>query len=110
MSVSSTGDARSQEPVLRDELAEHRVHRAKADLAAAPLSEPEREDYELRLDAYEVQLEDYRARLADYASQLEVAHHDGLTGAWLRQAGRQLLKEEMQRAERAGAPLSIAFV
>ena len=110
MSVSSTGDARSQEPVLRDELAEHRVRRAKADLAAAPLSEPEREDYELRLDAYEVQLEDYRARLADYASQLEVAHHDGLTGAWLRQAGRQLLKEEMQRAERAGAPLSIAFV
>jgi diguanylate cyclase (GGDEF)-like protein len=96
--------------VLRDELAEHRVRRAQADLANAPLSEPDREDYELRLDAYEVQLAEYRDRLADYASQLDVAHHDGLTGAWMRHAGRQLLEEELQRADRQGTPLSIAFV
>ncbi|MDT7572319.1 MAG: diguanylate cyclase [Actinomycetota bacterium] len=96
--------------MLRDELAEHRVRRSYADRANAPLSEPDREEYELRLDAYEVQLAEYRARLADYASQLEVAHHDGLTGAWLRHAGRQLLEEELSRADRQETPLSIAFV
>lgn len=102
--------------VLRDEVAEHRVRRA---LARPPteqrpdqvqLSEPEREDYELRLDAYEVQLADYRSRLEAYAAQLDAAHHDGLTGAWLRHAGRQLLEEELQRADRTGVPLCIAFV
>jgi diguanylate cyclase (GGDEF)-like protein len=101
--------------VLRDEVAEHRVRRAQARQVPAQrpeheLSEPEREDYELRLDAYEVQLADYRSRLEAYAAQLDAAHHDGLTGAWLRHAGRQLLEEELQRAERTGVPLCIAFV
>jgi diguanylate cyclase (GGDEF)-like protein len=106
MSVTPSVNARS----VRDELAEHRARRAHAELAVAPLTEPDREDYELRLDAYEVQLAEYRERLADYASQLEAAHHDGLTGAWLRHAGRQLLEKEMQRADRQATPLSIAFV
>ncbi|MCU1673426.1 MAG: sensor diguanylate cyclase [Frankiales bacterium] len=74
------------------------------------LAEPDREEYELALDRYEVQLGEYRARLEEYAAQLDAAHHDGLTGTWLRQAGRQLLEEELQRAARADAPLSIAFV
>jgi diguanylate cyclase (GGDEF)-like protein len=74
------------------------------------LSEPDREAYELRLDAYEVQLAEYRQRLEDYASQLDAAHHDGLTGAWLRQAGQQLLDEEIQRSDRLATPLTIAFV
>jgi diguanylate cyclase (GGDEF)-like protein len=115
MSVPRSADAREENThraaaVLRDELAEHRVRRARADLAEAGLSEPDREEYELRLDAYEVQLADYRHRLADYAAQLDVAHHDGLTGTWLRHAGRQLLVEEMQRADRNRTPLSVAFV
>lgn len=74
------------------------------------LSEPEREQYEQRLDAYEVQAELYRARLREAAAQLEAAHHDGLTGTWLRQAGRRLLEQELQRAARTQTPLSIAFV
>jgi diguanylate cyclase (GGDEF)-like protein len=103
--------------VLRDEVAEHRVRRASGghlpqqrDVDAAGLSEPDREDYELRLDAYEVQLAAYRERLEEFAAQLEAAHHDGLTGTWLRHAGRQLLEEEVQRAARLDTPLSIAFV
>jgi diguanylate cyclase (GGDEF)-like protein len=115
MSVPPTADARVERAdqaaaVLRDELAEHRVRRTIADPVTSPITEPEREEYELRLDAYEVKLAEYRARLADYASQLEVAHHDGLTGAWLRHAGRQLLEEELQRADRHGTPLSMGFV
>jgi diguanylate cyclase (GGDEF)-like protein len=74
------------------------------------LSEREREEYELRLDSYEVKLAEYRARLEEVAGQLDAAHHDGLTGAWLRGAGRQLLEEELSRALRAGGTLSIAFV
>src|SRR5687767_10769558 len=93
----------------RDELAEHRVRTGRPvpqQRPSAPvLPEPEREDYELRLDAYEVQLAAYRARLDDYAAQLEAAHHDGLTGAWLRHAGRQLLEEELKRAARFDTPL-----
>lgn len=74
------------------------------------LSEHEREQYERRLDEYEVLLAGYRARMAAYAAQLEAAHHDGLTGTWLRAAGQALLEKELQRAERAGTPLSVAFV
>jgi diguanylate cyclase (GGDEF)-like protein len=96
----------------RDELAEQRARRMLVPEQRPPaaLPEPDREDYELRIDAYEVQLADYRARLAEYASQLEAAHHDGLTGTWLRHAGRQLLDEELARAARLRTPLSIAFV
>lgn len=97
--------------VLRDEVAEHRVRRGTPQQRQpGELTEPDREDYELRLDAYEEQLAVYRRRLEDYASQLEAAHHDGLTGAWLRHAGRQLLDEELQRSARNGSPLTIAFV
>lgn len=77
---------------------------------APGLSEPDREDYELRLDAYELQLAEYRARLEALCVQLEVAHHDALTGTWLRHAGRQLLDEEVQRAGRLGTTVSVAFV
>lgn len=102
-------------PGRRDEVAEQRERHARA-LAGLPhqrpvfveLSEPDREEYEQRLDAYEVQLEQYRNRLQEYAAQLEAAHHDGLTGTWLRHAGRQLLEQELLRAERSGAALSIA--
>ncbi|GAC1440811.1 MAG: hypothetical protein NVSMB55_06830 [Mycobacteriales bacterium] len=95
----------------RDEVAEQRVrHGTPHQRQPGELSEPDREDYELRLDAYEEQLAVYRTRLENYASQLEAAHHDGLTGTWLRQAGRQLLDEELQRATRSGRPLTIAFV
>ena len=104
MSVPPSADA-----LAGDELALHRARRGHQE-QRRPLSEPEREDYELRLDAYEVQLAEFRNRLAEYASQLEVAHHDGLTGAWLRHAGRQLLEEELKRADRHGTPLSIGFV
>jgi diguanylate cyclase (GGDEF)-like protein len=74
------------------------------------LSEADREQYELRMDAYEVQLSEYRAMLRAAAAQLEEAHHDGLTGAWLRQAGHRLLEQELLRAARTDSPLSIAFV
>lgn len=113
---AQTWDDESPEPAaeVHDEVAEHRLRRQAA-LAPeqrhpAVMSEPEREDYELRLDAYEVQLEDYRSRLESYAAQLDAAHHDGLTGTWLRHAGRQLLEEEMKRSERTGVALCIAFV
>lgn len=98
--------------VLRDEVAEHRVRRghAVARLHAEELDEPDREAYELRLDAYEVQVEGYRRRLEDISGRLRAAHRDGLTGTWLRQAGRELLDEELQRADRAGTPVSVAFV
>jgi diguanylate cyclase (GGDEF)-like protein len=100
--------------VLRDEVAEHRVRRALGQVqqrqSSIDLTEPDRESYELQLDAYEVQLAEYRRRLEDFASQLEAAHHDGLTGTWLRQAGRQLLDEEIRRSERLGTPLTIVFV
>lgn len=98
--------------MLRDEVAEHRVRRALTKIQqreSIDLSDPEREDYELRIDAYEVQLAEYRRRLEEYASQLEAAHHDGLTGTWLRQAGRQLLDEEIKRSDRLGTPLTIVF-
>lgn len=96
----------------RDEVA---AQRRRHVLAGAPqdppaLSEPDREDYELRLDHYEVQLADYRAQVASYAARLEAAHHDGLTGAWLRSAGYALLEKELQRAGRTHLPLSVAFV
>lgn len=95
----------------RDELAEQRVRRqAHVPAQRSGLSEPEREEYEQQLDAYEVQLSAYRARLREVATQLEAAHHDGLTGAWLRQAGRTLLEQELLRAGRTDTPLSIAFV
>lgn len=74
------------------------------------LTEPDREHYEMQLDAYEVQLATYRSRLDDAEAQLQVAHRDGLTGTWLRHAGRQLLEEELLRAARTGVALSIAFV
>ncbi|MCA1712716.1 MAG: GGDEF domain-containing protein [Actinobacteria bacterium] len=95
-----------------DELAAQRMRRAVPSQRPKPraLEEPDREQYELALDRYEVQLAEYRARLDEYAAQLDAAHHDGLTGAWLRQAGRQLLAEELQRAARTDTPLSIAFV
>ena len=98
-----------------DEVAELRKRRAVG--AWVPqqrptplLSEDDRERYELQLDAYQVQLEQQQARLAAYADQLVVAHHDGLTGTWLRHAGQQLLAEELQRAARNDTPLCIAFV
>jgi diguanylate cyclase (GGDEF)-like protein len=98
-----------------DEVAEQRernaaAQRFPAQRAAEVLSEADREQYELRMDAYEVQLSEYRAMLRAAASQLEEAHHDGLTGTWLRQAGRRLLEQELQRAVRTDTPLSIAFV
>src|SRR3954463_15074274 len=54
--------------VLRDEVAEHRVRRIEADRRRTRysrndyLADPEREDYELRLDAYEVELAEGRER------------------------------------------------
>ena len=97
-----------------DEVAQQRLrhsNRLPQQREALPaLSEPDREDYERRLDAYEVQLAAYRDRLEAASVQLEVAHRDGLTGTWLRHAGQQLLEEELQRAERLDAPISIAFV
>lgn len=98
--------------VLRDEVAEHRVRRgqAVARVHVEELGEPEREEYELRLDAYQVQVEGYRRRLEDIAGQLRDAHRDGLTGTWPRHAGQQLLDEELRRADRAGNPVSIDFV
>ena len=97
-----------------DEVAELRKRRALAwvpqQRPVAPLSEPDREMYEMQLDAYAVRLEQQQARLDAYAEQLTAAHHDGLTGTWLRHAGQQLLAEELQRAARNGTPLSIAFV
>src|SRR4051812_10142517 len=65
--------------VLRDEVAEHRVRRTQAAqrrqcVAGHPeLTEPEREEYELRLDAYEVELAECRERLEEYATLLNVA-------------------------------------
>src|SRR3954452_2618599 len=64
--------------VLRDEVAEHRVRRVQAERlrlrhSRAELTGPEREDYELRLDAYEVELAECRERLEEYASLLDVA-------------------------------------
>ena len=38
------------------------------------------------------------------------AHHDGLTGTWVRQAGGLLLQHELERAVRSDEPLSIALV
>lgn len=99
--------------VLRDEVTGRRLRRAAGETVPhqrSPLTEPEREHYELQLDAYEVQLAAYRSRLDDFASQLDAAHHDGLTGTWLRHAGRQLLEQELSRSARHGAPLSIGFV
>jgi diguanylate cyclase (GGDEF)-like protein len=75
-----------------------------------PLSDLDREHYELRLDAYEVQVSEYRRRLHEVVNQLEAAHHDGLTGTWLRHAGRKLLEQELLRAGRTDTPLSIGFV
>lgn len=75
-----------------------------------PLSELDREQYEQRLDAYEVELAAYRVRLQEAVAQINAAHHDGLTGAWLRQPGRRLLEQEIDRAGRTDSPLSIAFV
>lgn len=91
-----------------DELASRRS--AAVPQQRLPLTEPDREDYEQRLDAYEVELAAYRARLQDAAEQLEAAQHDGLTGTWLRHAGRRLLEQELDRAARTDSPLSIAFV
>lgn len=79
----------------RDEVAEQRRRHAQSSrLILVPtqrlsgeLSEPEREQYELRMDAYEVQLEAYRVQVAEYVQKLDAAHHDGLTGAWLRTSG-----------------------
>lgn len=105
-------------PPTQDEVARQRQLHAHA-LAVMPhqrhpvavaLSEPDREQYELRLDAYEVQLAAYRAQVAAYAARLEEAHHDGLTGAWLRSPGYELLQKELHRADRTERPLSIAFV
>src|SRR3954468_1232055 len=96
--------------VRPDELTVRRVRRAQSDIGAQALTDLEREDYELRLEAFERQVFDYRARIAEFASQLDLAHHDGLTGAWLRQAGRELLTKEIARAARHGTSLSIAFV
>lgn len=106
--------ARSQElPEPHDEVAEQRDRKAlrtQVPQPRLPLSDLEREQYELRLDAYEVQLMEYRARLQEVTTQLDAAHHDGLTGTWLRQVGRQLLEQELLRAGRTGSALSIAFV
>jgi diguanylate cyclase (GGDEF)-like protein len=99
-----------------DEVAEQRERRTfgvaqlPAQRAPESMAEADREQYELRMDAYEVQLAEYRALLRDATTQLEEAHHDGLTGAWLRRAGRRLLEQELLRAVRTDTPLSIAFV
>ncbi|MBK5307066.1 MAG: GGDEF domain-containing protein [Frankiaceae bacterium] len=93
--------------VRRDQVAEQRQRPAHNPVVV--LTEPEREEYEQKLDAYEVMLAEYRSRSEEYDAQLEAAHHDGLTGAWLRHGGRQLLEEELRRADRHGTPLSIAF-
>jgi diguanylate cyclase (GGDEF)-like protein len=74
------------------------------------LTASEREAYELRLQALEAEGAEYRRRLAAYAERLEAAHHDELTSAWLRQAGRALVDTELQRAQRLGTPMSVAFV
>ena len=95
-------------PEVADELAARRS--AGVPQQRPPLSEPDREQYEQQLDAYAVELAAYRARLQDAAEQLEAAQHDGLTGAWLRHAGRRLLEQELDRAARTDSPLSIAFV
>lgn len=94
----------------RDEIAEHRGRwsqrsplPASRAVPRSALSDPEREQYELQLDAYAV-------LLAEYEVQLAAANHDGLTGVWLRHAGQQLLEKEVQRAGRLDTPLSIAFV
>ena len=111
------GSSQPKDPV-HDEVAQQRQRHA---LAVRPadlphqrhpleLSEPDREDYELRLDAYEVRIADYRAQVAAYAARLEAAHRDGLTGTWLRSAGYELLQKELQRADRSERPLSIVFV
>lgn len=97
----------------RDEIADQRERKPRPPRprqAVARLSDSERERYELRIDAYQVQLAAYRAKLEEYAVQLQAAHHDGLTGTWLRHAGRQLLEEELQRSARDDTPLAIAFV
>ena len=94
--------------VQPDEVAQQRLRHARQ--RSDGLTEPEREEYEEQLDAYQVKLEQYRSLLAEYDAQLDAAHHDGLTGTWLRHAGRQLLEEELRRAERQGTPLSVAFV
>jgi diguanylate cyclase (GGDEF)-like protein len=75
-----------------------------------PLTVSEREAYELRLAAFEAEGAEYRKRLAAYAERLDAAYHDELTSAWLRQAGRALVDTELQRAQRLGTPLSVAFV
>lgn len=98
-----------------DEVAELRQRRAMAGWVPQQwptpvMSDDDRERYELQLDAYQVQVEQQQARLAAYADQLAAAHHDGLTGTWLRHAGQQLLAEELQRAARHDTPLCIAFV
>lgn len=112
MSETSGSAAEPVLPAVPDEVgAQRERHRVPSQRRERrPLQEPEREQYELALDRYEVQLAEYRARLDEYAAQLEAAHHDGLTGTWLRHAGRRLLDEEMSRAARTGSPLTIAFV
>ncbi len=95
-----------------DELAERRAASAASGVPQQrpPMSEPDREQYEQRIDAYEVELAAYRSRLQVAAVELSAAHHDGLTGAWLRQSGTRLLEQEVERAARTDSPLSIAFV
>lgn len=102
----------------RDEVAElrerhahaARLARMPAQRAPGELSEPDREQYELRMDEYEVQLASYRVQIADYAAKLDAAHHDSLTGAWLRAGGYHLLEQELQRAGRTDSRLSVGFV
>ena len=103
-------------PLAQEQVPQQRQLHAEARVAMphqrhpVALSEPDREQYELRLDEYEVQLAAYRAQVAAYAVRLEAAHHDGLTGTWLRSPGYELLQKELQRADRTERPLSIAFV
>lgn len=103
------GPASCPAPDPPDELA---VRRAAGGVPQqrVPLTDPEREHYERRVDAYEVEAADYRAPLHDAAAQFEAAHHDGLTGTRLRHAGMRLLGQELDRAARTDSPLSIAFV
>ena len=102
---------REHEHVL-DEVAEQRRRHQAVPVPSqpVPLTDPEREQYELQLDQYEVLLAGYRAQMAAYADQLEAAHHDGLTGTWLRAAGHAILEKELKRAARTDTPLSVAFV
>src|SRR4051812_50132674 len=64
--------------VLRDEVAEHRVRRVQAERlrlrhSRAELAGPEREDYELPLDAHEGELAGGRGRLGGEAGLLRGA-------------------------------------